>query len=147
MNTIFSTKAVRLAYGRTLMDNGSSLMTTNGYDFNEPDDGYMVGGLASETKIPLDMCDPNLFHSMWFRYLEEVQKLVKQNPKASYCIGTWVDSGCIVFDVSERIDQANHANDLCKERDEDAYYDSKNMKTIFTSESVPVTRNVEHEEA
>ena len=112
MNTIFSTKAVRLAYGRTLMDNGSSLMTTNGHDFTEPDDGFMVGGVASETKIPLDICD-----------------------------------GCIVFDVSERVDHSREAYNLCKERDEDAYYDSKKMKTVFTSESVPVTRNVEHEEA
>ena len=147
MNTIFSTKAVRLAYGRTLMDNGSSLMTTNGYEFSEPDDGFMVGGVASETKIPLDICEPNLFHSMWFRYLDGVQKLVKQNPESSYCIGTWVNDGYIVFDVSERVDHSREAYNLCKERDEDAYYDSKKMKTVFTSESVPVTRNAEHEKA
>ena len=147
MNTIFSTQAVRLAYGRTLMDNGSSMMTINGYEFIEPDDGFMVGGLASETKLPMDICEPTMFHSMWFRYLKEVRDLMTKNPDASYCIGTWVDKGNIVFDVSEKVEKASEANELCKERDEDAYYDSRQMKTVFTSESVPVTRNVEHEEA
>ena len=57
MNTMFSTHAVRLAYGRTLMDGGSSLLTSDGYDFEVPYSGFMVGGLTGETKIPLDICE------------------------------------------------------------------------------------------
>ena len=64
MNTMFSTHAIRLAYGRTLMDGGSSLLTSDGYDFEVPYKGFMVGGLSGETKIPLDICDANTFHTI-----------------------------------------------------------------------------------
>ena len=59
MNTMFSTQALRLAYGKTLMDDGSSLITSDGYTYELPHGGYMVGGLAGETRIPLDICESN----------------------------------------------------------------------------------------
>ena len=123
MNTMFSTHAIRLAYGKTLMDGGSSLLTADGYDFEVPYKGFMVGGVAGETKIPLDICDSTTFHSIWHKYSAEVRKLIKDNPSSSYAVGTWVDKGCIVFDVSERIASSKEAGEICVDRDEDAFYD------------------------
>ncbi len=131
MNTMFSTHAIRLAYGRTLMDGGSSLLTSDGYDFEVPYKGFMVGGLSGETKIPLDICDANTFHTIWLKYSAEVRKLIKDNPSSSYAVGTWVDKGCIVFDVSEKLTDSRSAYDLCKERNEDAYYDVEASKSVF----------------
>ena len=131
MNTMFSTHAIRLAYGRTLMDGGSSLLTSDGYDFEVPYKGFMVGGLSGETKIPLDICDGNTFHIIWTRYATEVRKLIKANPSNSYAVGTWVDKECIVFDVSEKVTHSRSAYDLCVERNEDAYYDVEASKSVF----------------
>ena len=131
MNTMFSTHAVRLAYGRTLMDGGSSLLTSDGYDYEVPYKGFMVGGVAGETKIPLDVCDSTLFHSIWLQYAKEVRKLIKADPSSSYAVGTWVDNDCIVFDVSERVNSSRSAYALCKERNEDAYYDVDASKSVF----------------
>ena len=131
MNTMFSTHAIRLAYGRTLMDGGSSLLTSDGYDFEVPYKGFMVGGVAGETKIPLDVCDSTLFHSIWLQYAKEVRKLIKADPSSSYAVGTWVDNDCIVFDVSERVNSSRSAYALCKERNEDAYYDVDASKSVF----------------
>lgn len=131
MNTMFSTHAVRLAYGRTLMDGGSSLLTSDGYDFEVPYRGFMVGGLSGETKIPLDICDSNTFHTIWLKYAVEVRKLLKADPSSSYAVGTWVDNDCIVFDVSEKVTHSRSAYELCKERNEDAYYDVEASKSVF----------------
>jgi len=131
MNTMFSTHAIRLAYGRTLMDGGSSLLTSDGYDFEVPYKGFMVGGLSGETKIPLDICDSNTFHTIWLKYAVEVRKLLKADPSSSYAVGTWVDNDCIVFDVSEKVTHSRSAYELCKERNEDAYYDVEASKSVF----------------
>ena len=131
MNTMFSTHAIRLAYGRTLMDGGSSLLTSDGYDFEVPYKGFMVGGLSGETKIPLDICDANTFHTIWLKYAVEVRKLLKADPSSSYAVGTWVDNDCIVFDVSEKLTNSRSAYELCKERNEDAYYDVEASKSVF----------------
>ena len=133
MNTMFSTHAIRLAYGRTLMDGGSSLLTSDGYDFEVPYGGFMVGGLSGETKIPLDICDANTFHTIWLKYAVEVRKLIKESKLSgvSYAEGTWVDDGCIVFDVSERVTHSRSAYALCKDRNEDAYYDVEASKSVF----------------
>ena len=131
MNTMFSTHAIRLAYGRTLMDGGSSLLTSDGYDFEVPYRGFMVGGLSGETKIPLDICDANTFHTIWLKYAVEVRKLLKADPSSSYAVGTWVDNDCIVFDVSEKVAHSRSAYELCKERNEDAYYDVEASKSVF----------------
>jgi len=133
MNTMFSTHAIRLAYGRTLMDGGSSLLTSNGFDFEVPYKGFMVGGVSGETKIPLDVCDSDMFHSIWHKYAAEVRKLIKESRLSgvSYAVGTWVDDGCIVFDVSEKVDSSRSAYELCKDRNEDAYYDVGESKSVF----------------
>lgn len=133
MNTMFSTHAVRLAYGRTLMDGGSSLITSDGYDFEVPCRGFMVGGLSGETKIPLDICDANTFHTIWFKYATEVRKLLKESKLSgvSYAVGTWTDKECIVFDVSEKVTHSRSAYALCVERNEDAYYDVESGKSVF----------------
>ena len=123
MNTMFSTQALRLAYGKTLMDDGSSLITSDGYTYELPHGGYMVGGLAGETRIPLDICESNLFHSVWLQYAKQARKLIEANPSASYAVGTWVNKGCIVFDVSERIASSKEAGEICVDRGEDAFYD------------------------
>jgi hypothetical protein len=130
---MFSTHAIRLAYGRTLMDGGSSLLTSDGYDFEVPYKGFMVGGVAGETKIPLDICDSNTFHTIWLKYASEVRKLLKESKLSgvSYAVGTWVDNGCIVFDVSEKVANSRSAYALCVERNEDAYYDVESGKSVF----------------
>lgn len=131
MNTMFSTHAIRLAYGRTLMDGGSSLLTSDGYDFEVPYKGFMVGGVSGETKIPLDVCDSTMFHSIWLNYAGKIRKLLKADPSSSYAVGTWVDNDCIVFDVSEKVASSRSAYTLCKERNEDAYYDVETSKSVF----------------
>ena len=133
MNTMFSTHAIRLAYGRTLMDGGSSLLTSDGYDFEVPYKGFMVGGVAGETKIPLDICDANTFHTIWLKYATEVRKLLKESKLSgvSYAVGTWIDKECIVFDVSEKVAHSRSAYALCVERNEDAYYDVESGKSVF----------------
>ena len=133
MNTMFSTHAIRLAYGKTLMDDGSSLITSDGYDFEVPYKGFMVGGLSGETKIPLDVCDSTLFHSIWLKYAAEVRKLIKESKLSgvSYAVGTWVDNDCVVFDVSEKVASSRSAYALCKDRNEDAYYDVETSKSVF----------------
>lgn len=130
---MFSTHAIRLAYGRTLMDGGSSLLTSDGYDFEVPYKGFMVGGLSGETKIPLDICDSNTFHTIWLKYAVEVRRLIKESRLSgvSYAVGTWVDDGCIVFDVSEKVNSSRSAYALCKDRNEDAYYDVGESKSVF----------------
>jgi len=81
----------------------------------------------------LDVCDSTLFHSIWLKYAAEVRKLIKESKLSgvSYAVGTWVDNDCVVFDVSEKVASSRSAYALCKDRNEDAYYDVGESKSVF----------------
>lgn len=132
------TDAIRLAYGQTLMDGGSSMLTTDGCFFAPPEDGFMVGGVSLELKIPKEMLNHNIFHAIWMTYSrmidekESVKLLLKDNAVG---IGTWVDGKeKVVFDLSQQVKTRNEAHDLCIERGEDAYYDVKARESVSVAE-------------
>ena len=129
--------AIRLAYGQTLMDGGSSMLTTDGCFFTPPEDGFMVGGVSLELKIPKEMLNHNLFHAIWMTY----SRMIDDKPNLilhlcnSIAIGTWIDGkDKVVFDLSQQVKTRNEAHDLCIERGEDAYYDVKARKSVSVAE-------------
>ena len=52
MNTMFSTHALRLAYGKTLMDDGSSLITSDGYTYEATSWGLHGGWTGGRNQNP-----------------------------------------------------------------------------------------------
>jgi hypothetical protein len=133
--------ACRLAYGKTMMDGGSTLTTKDAFWYEIPTEGYVVGGLWEEVKLPKEVCTPNLFRSVWMRYMEQAQVLCKGKDKEdTISIGTWVDCyGSVVFDIAEIFTDSEHddgtlasvrAMDRCIQRDEDAMFDLANHKDI-----------------
>jgi hypothetical protein len=133
--------ACRLAYGKTMMDGGSTVTTKDAFWYEIPTEGYVVGGLWEEVKLPKEVCTPNLFRSVWMRYMEQAQVLCKGKDKEdTISIGTWVDCyGSVVFDIAEIFTDSEHddgtlasvrAMDRCIQRDEDAMFDLANHKDI-----------------
>jgi hypothetical protein len=133
--------ACRLAYGKTMMDGGSTVTTKDAFWYEIPTEGYVVGGLWEEVKLPKEICTPNLFRSVWMRYMEQAQVLCKGKDKDdTISIGTWVDCyGAVVFDIAEIFTDSEHddrtlasvrAMDRCIQRDEDAMFDLANHKDI-----------------
>ena len=142
MNRLIFDDACRLAYGKTMMDGGSTLTTKDAIYFEIPNKGYVVGGLWEEAKLPKELCTPNLFRSMWMRYMEQALLICKQGGSDSdVSIGTWIDSdNAVVFDISEVYTDSEHddgtlasvmAMDRCVQRNEDAIFDLANSKEIF----------------
>ena len=141
MNRLTFDEACRLAYGKTMMDGGSTLTTKDAFWYEIPTEGYVVGGLWEEVKLPKEVCTPNLFRSVWMRYLEQAQVLCKGKDKDdTISIGTWRDCyGAVVFDIAEIFTDSEHddgtlasvrAMDRCIQRDEDAMFDLANHKDI-----------------
>ena len=141
MNRLIFDAACRLAYGKTMMDGGSTLTTQDAFWYEIPTEGYVVGGLWEEVKLPKEVCTPNLFRSVWMRYMEQAQVLCKGKDKDdTISIGTWVDCyGSVVFDIAEIFTDSEHddgtlasvrAMDRCIQRDEDAMFDLANHKDI-----------------
>ena len=141
MNRLTFDEACRLAYGKTMMDGGSTLTTKDAFWYEIPTEGYVVGGLWEEVKLPKEVCTPNLFRSVWMRYMEQAQVLCKGKDKDdTISIGTWVDCyGAVVFDIAEIFTDSEHddgtlasvrAMDRCIQRDEDAMFDLANHKDI-----------------
>ena len=130
------TEALRLAYGQTLMDGGSTMLTTDGCFFAPPEDGFMVGGVSLELKIPKEMLNHNIFHAIWMTYsrmIDEKENLLHKCDAVG--IGTWVDGKeNVVFDLSQQVKTRNEAVDLCIERGEDAYYDVKARQSVSVAE-------------
>jgi hypothetical protein len=141
MNRLIFDAACRLAYGKTMMDGGSTVTTKDAFWYEIPTEGYVVGGLWEEVKLPKEVCTPNLFRSVWMRYLEQAQVLCKGKDKDdTISIGTWRDCyGAVVFDIAEIFTDSEHddgtlasvrAMDRCIQRDEDAMFDLANHKDI-----------------
>jgi hypothetical protein len=141
MNRLIFDAACRLAYGKTMMDGGSTVTTKDAFWYEIPTEGYVVGGLWEEVKLPKEICTPNLFRSVWMRYMEQAQVLCKGKDKDdTISIGTWVDCyGAVVFDIAEIFTDSEHddgtlasvrAMDRCIQRDEDAMFDLANHKDI-----------------
>lgn len=131
-------EALRLAYGQTIIDGGSSMLTTDGLFFTPPKEGFMVGGVNLELKIPKEMLNHNIFHAVWMTYSRMIDD--KSNLILHLCnsvaIGTWVDGKeNVVFDLSQQVKTRSEAHDLCIERGEDAYYDVKARQSVSVTEA------------
>lgn len=147
MNKLMFDAACRLAYGKTMMDGGSTVTTKDAFWYEIPTEGYAVGGLWEEVKLPKEICTPNLFRSVWMRYMEQAVAICKEQKRRgeegdnyTVSIGTWIDSdGAVVFDIAEIFTDSEHddgtlasvrAMDRCIQRDEDAMFDLANQKEV-----------------
>lgn len=129
------TEALRLAYGQTLMDGGSTMLTTDGCFFAPPEDGFMVGGVSLELKIPKELLNHNIFHAIWTTYSRMTDEKEYLLTFDAVGIGTWVDDKeNVVFDLSQQVKTRSEAHDLCIERGEDAYYDVKAKQSVSVTE-------------
>lgn len=129
------TDALRLAYGQTLMDGGSTMLTTDGCFFAPPEDGFMVGGVSLELKIPKEMLNHNIFHAIWMTYSRMTDEKEYLLTFDAVGIGTWTDDKeNVVFDFSQQVKTRSEAHDLCIERGEDAYYDVKARQSVSVTE-------------
>lgn len=129
------TEALRLAYGQTLMDGGSTMLTTDGCFFAPPEDGFMVGGVSLELKIPKEMLNHNIFHAIWMTYSRMTDEKEYLLTFDAVGIGTWTDDKeNVVFDLSQQVKTRSEAHDLCIERGEDAYYDVKARQSVSVTE-------------
>ena len=135
------TDALRMAYGQTLMDGGSTMLTTDGLFFTPPKEGFMVGGVSLELKIPKKLLNHNIFHAIWMTYsrmTDEKEYLLTFDAVGHpipIAIGTWTDDKeNVVFDLSQQINTRIKAHDLCIERGEDAYYDVKAQQSVSVTE-------------
>ena len=129
------TEALRLAYGQTLMDGGSTMLTTDGCFFAPPEDGFMVGGVSLELKIPTEMLNHNIFHAIWMTYSRMTDEKEYLLTFDAVGIGTWTDDKeNVVFDFSQQVKTRSEAHDLCIERGEDAYYDVKARQSVSVTE-------------
>ena len=129
------TEALRLAYGQTLMDGGSTMLTTDGCFFAPPEDGFMVGGVSLELKIPKELLNHNIFHAVWMTYSRMTDEKEYLLTFDAVGIGTWTDDKeNVVFDFSQQVKTRSEAHDLCIERGEDAYYDVKARQSVSVTE-------------
>ena len=129
------TEALRLAYGQTLMDGGSTMLTTDGCFFAPPEDGFMVGGVSLELKIPKELLNHNIFHAVWMTYSRMTDEKEYLLTFDAVGIGTWTDDKeNVVFDLSQQVKTRSEAHDLCIERGEDAYYDVKARQSVSVTE-------------
>ena len=129
------TEALRLAYGQTLMDGGSTMLTTDGCFFAPPEDGFMVGGVSLELKIPKKLLNHNIFHAVWMTYSRMTDEKEYLLTFDAVGIGTWTDDKeNVVFDLSQQVKTRSEAHDLCIERGEDAYYDVKARQSVSVTE-------------
>ena len=115
-------------YGKTLMDGGCSLVTSDGETFLQPTYGFIVGGIVPEDRVSVN--DAESFG----KKLDEFVVLARHEMRtgaSNAIVGTWVDNGEIVFDLCNSIDDEDEALALAKVRGEKAIYDIENQKEIF----------------
>ena len=115
----------RLAYGSTLMDGGYTLWK----DEQTRLSGYVVGGVCTEADCLTEAT--TRFAELFDIYLH---KLDVRNEYRTLGIGTWVDEGRIYFDIVEYVENEQDAVAMCIERDEKAYFDILNQKSVYITD-------------
>ena len=115
----------RLAYGSTLMDGGYTLWK----DEETRLKGYVVGGVCTESDCLTEAS--TRFAELFNIYLH---KLDVRNEYRTLGIGTWVDEGRIYFDIVEYVENEQDAVALCVERNEKAYFDILNQKSVYITD-------------
>jgi len=115
----------RLAYGSTLMDGGYTLWK----DEETRLKGYVVGGVCTESDCLTEASAR--FAELFDIYLH---KLDVRNEYRTLGIGTWVDEGRIYFDIVEYVENEQDAVALCVERNEKAYFDILNQKSVYITD-------------
>jgi len=115
----------RLAYGSTLMDGGYTLWK----DEQTRLSGYVVGGVCTEADCLTEAT--TRFAELFDIYLH---KLDVRNEYRTLGIGTWVDEGRIYFDIVEYVENEQDAVAMCVERDEKAYFDILEQKSIYITD-------------
>jgi len=115
----------RLAYGSTLMDGGYTLWK----DEETRLKGYVVGGVCTESDCLTEAS--TRFAELFDIYLH---KLDVRNEYRTLGIGTWVDEGRIYFDIVEYVENEQDAVALCVERNEKAYFDILNQKSVYITD-------------
>ena len=115
----------RLAYGSTLMDGGYTLWK----DEQTRLSGYVVGGVCTEADCLTEAT--TRFAELFDIYLH---KLDVRNEYRTLGIGTWVDEGRIYFDIVEYVENEQDAVAMCVERDEKAYFDILNQKSVYITD-------------
>jgi len=115
----------RLAYGSTLMDGGYTLWK----DEQTRLSGYVVGGVCTEADCLTEAT--TRFAELFDIYLH---KLDVRNEYRTLGIGTWVDEGRIYFDIVEYVENEQDAVAMCVERDEKAYFDILEQKSVYITD-------------
>ena len=115
----------RLAYGSTLMDGGYTLWK----DEKTRLKGYVVGGVCTESDCLVEAT--TRFSELFDIYLH---KLDVRNEYRTLGIGTWIDEGRIYFDIVQHVENEQDAVALCVERNEKAYFDILNQKSVYITD-------------
>jgi len=115
----------RLAYGSTLMDGGYTLWK----DEKTRLSGYVVGGVCTESDCLTEAS--TRFAELFDIYLH---KLDVRNEYRTLGIGTWIDEGRVYFDIVQHVENEQDAVALCVERNEKAYFDILNQKSVYITD-------------
>ena len=115
----------RLAYGSTLMDGGYTLWK----DEKTRLKGYVVGGVCTEADCLIEAT--TRFSELFDIYLH---KLDVRNEYRTLGIGTWIDEGRVYFDIVQHVENEQDAVALCVERNEKAYFDILNQKSVYITD-------------
>ena len=115
----------RLAYGSTLMDGGYTLWK----DEKTRLKGYVVGGVCTEADCLVEAT--TRFSELFDIYLH---KLDVRNEYRTLGIGTWIDEGRVYFDIVQHVENEQDAVALCVERNEKAYFDILNQKSVYITD-------------
>jgi len=91
--------------------------------------GYVVGGVCTEADCLTEAT--TRFAELFDIYLH---KLDVRNEYRTLGIGTWVDEGRIYFDIVEYVENEQDAVAMCVERDEKAYFDILEQKSIYITD-------------
>lgn len=112
----------RLAYGSTLIDDGYTLWKDDKTRLK----GYVVGGLTEEGQCCIE--DYALFSKLFEKYLH---KLNTRNENKTLGIGTWVHEDRVFFDIVQHVDDEQDAIAMCVMRNEKAYFDILEQKSVY----------------
>tara|TARA_R100001460_G_C3509454_1_gene171320 strand:- start:155 stop:484 length:330 start_codon:yes stop_codon:yes gene_type:complete len=91
--------------------------------------GYVVGGVCTESDCLTEAS--TRFAELFDIYLH---KLDVRNEYRTLGIGTWIDEGRVYFDIVQHVENEQDAVALCVERNEKAYFDILNQKSVYITD-------------
>ena len=123
--------AAKAALMETLQNGGSS---TSPKDFTSPTSGYMVGGWVTECTLLTFGKSKGVIETTfveWFYVLCKSALFTSDGMNLPTYVGTWVEDGNIVFDVSVCFEDKAEALQAAEELGERAIYDVSNKETLY----------------